>query len=1086
MATEDNQAEEIQGERSGEESQSFDEANVATDANLATDGNTETDSNEKPSSDDNGTQTPLVGRARFSVITIAVFAFAVIVAINWPLEYVAILGSGQTKATIDFDVLSYRVMPRMAGWPLHYWITYPEAQGSAGTSYFSLIALMINITLAAVPAALLALYAYRRERRGLGNKRTNISIADLLVITLLLAAPFGWFQFQKSRAKKTNEVASQLRSSGNAVRTAAWIPAVLEDRLPDAIAKQLIGIREVRMENPSDEQIKTAVGIPTLTVCRLGGGDYDLRLLDELGKRIHLTDLRIAGRELDGQVIAMINAHRRLNTLNLMRTNVSAEALQSLDQVASLQRLNLIHSDVRLADLDRPPWSKTVKTLVCPHPDPGEESSLRIEDWPELSELSINELDTQLNSKAMTVRLANLPKLKTLKLDQFQKYALELEHLPELTTIEGLSENWRVRVPRGGTIPGVPWYEKFRGIDLPKLGGLDFYAVNTKEFLLRGAPSIRDLGIGVFYFSNESNTSYAPKLEPEIATALIEGLGRSEGPSTIDLDAVPLANVDLSPLANNKQITALYIGTSNSTIKEWKKLEPMKWLEKLRLSGNAISQSDIAWALKTFPKLTVLECESTPGQQVVYRSMGEILELVGHPKLKTLVIDADQMGYGHLERLRIVDMPQLEMPLSLQWVGRLEIQNAGRLTGLSINCPLHGQMKINALPNAEFFALGGDGVTDQWVSKIDDAKNLNTLTLAYCNVSEEKLGKLPLEKIEKLYLPGCAVTDKVVAQWPELSTLSQLDLRDTKITGKSLQKLTGSGMLRTLKLDGCKLGSDDVGTLGSFEMLTNLSLAGIQIDASLMSAILQHGNLKQLNLSSTQLSNELLDAIAKSKTGMEFLVLRDCEFENQSFAKMAQAQPDLIIDPTGSTLDTRLYSQLLGEGRVKEEMEFQQEKRMRAMMANMRPGMGVPMTLYGETYDSIIDVNAFADEGRFGKRATRARRQNSFGGMLMQVFGGPSAAPGGPSAAPGETRSETHADDSSSDSEPEDQNAEISTKESEQDTAEDDSVEEDSGDDKPMESESGGEQDENPFNVPLDQDWKINSPENGDLEDNDE
>jgi hypothetical protein len=81
----------------------------------------------------------------------------------------------------------------------------------------------------------------------------------------------------------------------------------------------------------------------------------------------HLEDLRIAGRVIDAAAIQSIVSHQKLHTLNLMRTNVSAEALQLLGELPSLQRLSLIHSDVELSEFVTPPNWTDVKD--CPIDD---------------------------------------------------------------------------------------------------------------------------------------------------------------------------------------------------------------------------------------------------------------------------------------------------------------------------------------------------------------------------------------------------------------------------------------------------------------------------------------------------------------------------------------------------------------------------------------------------------------------------------------------------------------------------------------------------------------------------------------------
>ena len=935
------------------------------------------------------------GRIRQSVFAIVVVMSAMIMFANWPLQYVAVSESGSVGAMIDFDLETGGDLPVMAGWPYTYWVRYPDRVGDAGSGVFSIASLLLNLALLCVPAAILVVYVFRRDRATHSKGRFSLSIADLLVFTLVLAAPFGWLRYQKSHAEKVGKEVWALRSGGHGVRTSSWVPRILQPYLPHTLVGRLIHIRDVQIENPTEEMVGKVVAIPTLTSLRLGGGSYDLRLLDALAHRIHLTDLRIAGRPVDARVIQMVAANPQLDTLNLMRTNVSAIALHDLSESANLRRLNLMHTDVQLADLGKPAWAENIEVMLLPHPDAGDDASLVIEGWPRLKELTINELDTQRNSQAMTVRLADLPKLETLQLDLFQKFDLELQSLPELTTIKGLFDNWQLRVPRGGAMPGAIWCRKLIVGDLPKLETLNFYAVNIEEFLLRGSPKIAQLGIGAFQYTNEQYDTYAGALDAKAAKALVRGIGKSEGPGAINLDSVPLKGVDLSPLTQNKQITALYLANSESSIKEWKKLEPMKWLKELRLTGNTIGKRDVAWALKTFPELNVLECAANPNDFDAVRFDQEKLELVGHPNLETLSIGSGAWQYGYFESVRVVDMPSLKMPVWVNQTESLEIKNAANLQGFVLSSPLPQQWAIDELSGVKFFAVGGKRITDDVAKSILNAHDLETLTLAHTSVTPEMLAKLPLEKVTGLHLPGSEVTDDVVAQWPELSRLVKLDLRDTKVTGKSFSHLLQSRDLQILRLDHCTASASDLARIKSMPELAELAVAGIQMNADALAPLLQFGKLQALDLSDTTLDAKLLDSIAKSRTDLLLLVMRNCEVDQDAFLRLVRAKPSLVFDLTGSDVATAVYSKLLSDERVAERGELMERLQMENMIAQQQKNRNQRMPMHlGPQYHALIDPDAFAEDGIYGQRALRARQgipvpPGAARAFLQAIGGGP-------------------------------------------------------------------------------------------------
>ena len=318
---------------------------------------------------------------------------------------------------------------------------------------------------------------------------------------MLLAVPLGLWQRLTAVSKSEQEFAKQIQMQGGGVQLQAWAPAFLVSRLPEALISKLQQIRAVRLESATDQLLAQVVQQPGLMTLRIGGADYDLRLLDRLVSNPFIHDLRVAGRVIDTTTLQAIAAHPRLHTLNLMRTNVSAESLTLLNDLSGLQRLSLIHADIELSELKTPKWSSTIRELRLPHPEPGQSDSLAISGWPKLASLEINELDTQANSTVMKVTLADLPELENLGLDIFQKFDLTLRNLPKLKEITQLNYEWRSRIPREGTAPGRIW---FAGLDiegLPLMGDIELFAVDLEKLRVVGAPQIKTLGIAAFYLT---------------------------------------------------------------------------------------------------------------------------------------------------------------------------------------------------------------------------------------------------------------------------------------------------------------------------------------------------------------------------------------------------------------------------------------------------------------------------------------------------------------------------------------------------------------------------------------------------------
>ncbi len=235
---------------------------------------------------------------RAALLTVMVLGLGV-VALNWPYRYTVAMsqGLGGMTTPVDFSPVADDP-PRLGGWPFRFFVSYDATETQAAYRVIALCALLYNVGLAILPIALAAIYIYRRSRRiavgKLSGKR--ITIADLLAITLLLAIPLGLWQRLTAVSKSEQEFAKQIQTQGGGVQLQAWVPAFLASRLPEALTSRLKQIRAVRLESATDQLLAQVVQQPGLTTLRVGGADYDLRLLDRLVSNPFIHDLRVAGR----------------------------------------------------------------------------------------------------------------------------------------------------------------------------------------------------------------------------------------------------------------------------------------------------------------------------------------------------------------------------------------------------------------------------------------------------------------------------------------------------------------------------------------------------------------------------------------------------------------------------------------------------------------------------------------------------------------------------------------------------------------------------------------------------------------------
>lgn len=870
---------------------------------------------------------------RASTIGVALILCLVATILNLPYQYSEVKVIGDVTSRVDFQ-FEQSTTPVMAGWPYRYLIDYSADEvNESPLRVFSIQAFAFDLGLAVFVVTVIVFFVYRRNRRVILRrmKKRSISIADLLTLTILLAIPFGYWQRLGVVHRKQTQLVQEVRNEGGHATMSTWVPSLLASRLPDAMLTRLRKVRRIRVEYPSDELAEKAIANQPTTCLRLGGGQYDLQRLEQLANRPHLHDVRISGRVITGHTIQCIASVPRLKTLNLSRTNVSAEAIGALPN--KLQRLNLIRSDVVLGDLQTPPWSDSIEVLTVGHPDPGDVATLEIEGWPNLQTLTINELDSQANPVAMKVALTDLPRFSKIELDVFQKFDLTLRRLPELAEIKHLETDWQARLPRGGKVPGTLWCSRFEIEDAPLLEKFTIFGVDLEHFRVQGTPAFKFLGVGAFHRTVSAET-YSETLSDGAAKALIEGLGRSDGPTLIDLDAVPLANADFSPLVNNKGIKELLLNNSATNFKQWKTLEGMDELRRLEVKQNEGDPTALKWILKTFPNLEHLSYPTVNFTgQGTYVIDDFALEIVDQPSLKTFDYDDD---YGFINSVKLINVPNLEMSLDLSFARNVELTNASSIKRLVLQSPAH--IKLSGVGGLQTFAGGGSEINDAVVEELAKCSELKTLTLAYPNATTDAIRQLAnLKKLNSLSLPGAEVDDSVLEAWGAQPQLQHLDLRDTEITGPALQRFIKDAHLSSLFVSGAKgLNASDLDFLKDTS-ISELLVGDIGLEPETFKTLMGKGTLRRVDLSNSRVTAEMLDAIIQNGDMLEHLSLRGCKLAPQKLSLIAARHRRLTFDVSTSDVPTSVMTNLLGSRRVATYHEAKERRMMMGEDINWEP-----------------------------------------------------------------------------------------------------------------------------------------------------
>ena len=328
----------------------------------------------------------------------------ILLSVNLPYQFKVVTSNtfGAKATPVDFVDLPGEPMPVMAGWPYRFLIHYREQSPYVGLTVWSGRAALFNLLSGTL--VLVAFWGFGRHRStrrenqdAAGTQGKTISIAHLLAFTLAIAAVMAVSRHLDQQAKAEIQFAQKIVKANGSATLEAWAPAIFDRFLYASMRVKLRRIRAIRMESPDSNLLGQILERRNLRSLRIGGDNYDLSLLQQVTHSPHLCDVRIAGRMIDDATLDAVTSNSRIHTLNFMRTNLTASRLQEIGALKGLQRLNIVHTDVKLSEIGKPKWSACIREAVLPHPEPGGSDKLSIEDWPNLETLVINELDTVAN-----------------------------------------------------------------------------------------------------------------------------------------------------------------------------------------------------------------------------------------------------------------------------------------------------------------------------------------------------------------------------------------------------------------------------------------------------------------------------------------------------------------------------------------------------------------------------------------------------------------------------------------------------------------------------------------------------------------
>ncbi|QDS93745.1 Leucine Rich repeats (2 copies) [Roseimaritima multifibrata] len=870
-------------------------------------------------------------RNRLSAVLGWFVFLAIVVAINWPYQYSTHRTTGPMgRIGVSINHLDGDfALPVIAGWPCHFYYHFDYGERQPKYSRWSYAALLGNLVL--IVTTVLALVFYQRRRRYASlnqtgkaskeSKRGQLSIADLVIATMVVAMPLGYWQLLKRRGEQELERIAGIDEIGNYARSAE-LPRFLEEHLPGPFVEACMRVTNVTVTAPDQQLLDGIMQLPHLKEFRIGGGDYALSSLRSLPNFRDLTVLQISGRELDVQTIQMVSQIERLRHLDLGRTNVSSSALTLLSELPRLRLLNLIGSGVRLDQIQHPICPQSLQVLCLPRPEPGHTDHLVVEGYPRLSQILCQSHDAAANSSVLEIEIRDCPEFLSLMMGGMQKVSIKLENLPMLWQIVSINALWQQRIAASESIPGELWVKSLQIDGAPNLVEFDFFVRDLEYLRFKNVPKLKTVGVASYRKFGDGSTRQEEFLSPTAIKAMVEGFAESDGPEKIDLAAVPLQGVDLGALAENPRIVSLDLSDSNTNSRDWETLREIAQLQSLNVSRNPGSNISLASLLEKFPNLQRLTCDNLSQSDFVIEGKDELETIF----ITTNVFGMEEKGSSstlnvwNQQRIRLANLPKFNNTISIgPFSSHIELVNVPSLKGLTIHRPLSQENVLAGFRDLKTFAVGGKYVDDQLLQELSTCRSIQHLALVHASASWEEIGKLlAVNPILTLDLRGTVVDDQLLAQIRDVKQLEEVYLDDTGVTGKVLQSLAPAVGLLTLGINGAALTEAEIDSLNQFRNLKRLHLSGSNLTPTQLEKMLGRPRLKHLDLSGQPFGREHAQALLDARLeGLQFLALSGKEIDPQAVIMLLQGYPRLELSLPDECLPVELYSELLTRGRVR-------------------------------------------------------------------------------------------------------------------------------------------------------------------------
>lgn len=483
-----------------------------------------------------------------------------------------------------------------AGFPLTHYFRICE-DGLPDYSAFYWYRWFSNIAIWFMLLCAILLYQLHIGRRRPENGNRQLYVTDLLVITTTIAAFLASWRFHEAQFSTKQELAAAISNRGGSMVRSVWFPGNMIGRI--AVSFHRTRAEQIVLKEADNALLGKVLQLERLTSLCLDGGNYDLKLLNDLAEKPLLRELRISGRTITPELIKSIGRIEQLKSLNLMNTNVTAEDLQKLKGLFRLKYLNLLDTDIRLSEISSLPFANNLRGLVAPRPDIGGSEKIAIVGWPRLEHFVVRSRRQPRSKTDVSIELNDLPELLQVKIDCILPVDIKLTDLPLLATVDAVRANqddWRnfggLRA-RNLQVKNVPRLKSLK-LHGPDLETIELHAPNLQSLAILENGLWNDVNLGAAIQTISQNQSRLPSsvLNPSV----LQGLADSVGPRQLEIYA-DLSNASLAPVLQNKSLQSIDLSRAlvkSEHLGELSGIEHLSdiWLGDIVMSGN---EEEVTW-----------------------------------------------------------------------------------------------------------------------------------------------------------------------------------------------------------------------------------------------------------------------------------------------------------------------------------------------------------------------------------------------------------------------------------------------------------------------------------------------------------